>query len=110
LHRQISAGGHFPAAFGATMEGAAPPTTSATQTPSAPAKTQADRPSKYTKAVVCIATLRLAAAPDAAQGSLLMLGSKRNKFTVDDGTFLPLRWHRMRQKNRSRPTFEQAGR
>jgi hypothetical protein len=78
-----------------SMGGTTPPTASAPQTPGsvptqAPAGTQAQQPiTGNTQGVVGIENLKLSAAPDAKQGSVV--SSEKNNVKLDDGTFLLLR-------------------
>ena len=78
-----------------SMGGTAPPTASAPQNPGsvptqAPAGTQAQQPiTGNTQGVVGIENLKLSAAPDAKQGSVV--SSEKNNVKLDDGTFLLLR-------------------
>jgi hypothetical protein len=78
-----------------SMGGSAPPTANVPQTsggaPSeAPAGTQAQpQITGNTKGVVGIENLKLSAAPDATQGSVV--SSEKNNVKLDDGTFLLLR-------------------
>ena len=78
-----------------SMGGSAPPSANAPQTsgsaPSeAPAGTQAQQPiTGNTQGVVGIENLKLSAATDAAQGSVV--SSEKNNVKLDDGTFLLLR-------------------
>ena len=93
-----SGAGGAPTSGGGTygsMGRGTPPPTSAPQTagsepPAAPAGTPAQpRITGNTQGVVGIPDLKLSAAPDPAQGSLL--SSEKNNVKLDDGTFLLLR-------------------
>ncbi|MGB9073970.1 MAG: hypothetical protein WCC22_15140 [Terriglobales bacterium] len=86
--------GQAPSAAGGrygSMGGMAPPAPGIPQGPgSEPAGSQAQPPiTENTRGVVGIPNLKLSAAPDPAQGSLL--SSEKNNVKLDDGTFLLLR-------------------
>jgi hypothetical protein len=85
-----SSGGRPGSMGGTTPSTASAPQTTGSVPTQAPAGTQAQQPiTGNTQGVVGIENLKLSAAPDAKQGSVV--SSEKNNVKLDDGTFLLLR-------------------